>query len=201
MISTERAEAALKHEEPHIIASREFGFWLFLLGDAITFALLIASYAVLGDNSAAGPTSQEVFHLGLTLAQTVLLLLATYVMGLAVVSLMEEDAAQVRLWLAATVVLGLAFTVLQVYEFSSMIASGAGPDVSGFLSAFFTLLGVHGLHVIFGTLACAVLFGQVIVKGLTKPVGSRVIRMAVYWHFLVAVWVAIYSVVYLSGVL
>ncbi len=107
----------------------------------------------------------------------------------------------VILWLVVTLALGLSFVALEISEFAGMIGDGAGPDRSGFLSAFFTLVGTHGLHVSFGMISILVMIGQIVTKGLTAPVTSRLYRLSLFWHFLDIVWIGIFSIVYLAGVL
>ncbi|MEM9633335.1 MAG: cytochrome o ubiquinol oxidase subunit III [Pseudomonadota bacterium] len=191
----------LEHEEKKSLESREFGFWIYLMTDAVIFALLFASYVVLSKNSAAGPSSKELFDLGHTAGETVLLLLSSLTFGLATISMSEDRANRVVQWLLVTLVLGLGFLAMELIEFHGMISQGAGPETSGFLSAFFTLVGTHGLHVTFGSIGICVMVGQVLVKGLTLPVRSRLIRLGLFWHFLDIVWIGIFSVVYLPGVM
>jgi len=180
---------------------KAFGFWIYLMTDAVIFALLFATYVVMVNNTAGGPSGRDLFDLSRTFAETMLLLLSSLTFGLAVLALAAANRASVLRWLAVTFVLGLGFVILEVGEFRSMIAAGAGPDRSGFLSAFFTLVGTHGLHVSLGLLCIAVVAGQVAVKGLTGAVASRLLRLALFWHFLDIVWIGIFSVVYLPGVL
>src|SRR4029078_968059 len=104
-------------------------------------------------------------------------------------------------WLLVTVILGAGFVSLEIREFTGLIARGAGPDRSGFLSACFTLVGTHGTHVSVGLLWIVILSGQVMMKGLTLPVVSRLYRLGLFWHFLDIAWVGIFSVVYLPGLL
>jgi cytochrome o ubiquinol oxidase subunit 3 len=191
----------LEHEEKKSLASREFGFWIYLMTDAVIFALLFATYVVLAKNSAAGPTSKELFDLGHTAGETALLLLSSLTFGMATISMSEDRSNRVVQWLIVTLVLGLGFLAMELIEFHGMIAQGAGPETSGFLSAFFTLVGTHGLHVTFGSIGICVMIGQVLVKGLTLPVRSRLIRLGLFWHFLDIVWIGIFSVVYLPGVM
>jgi cytochrome o ubiquinol oxidase subunit 3 len=186
---------AAKYEE------KAFGFWIYLMSDGIIFALLFATYVVMLGNTAGGPTGKELFSLERTMAETALLLLSSATFGFASVATAAGERSRVLLWLAVTVVLGLGFLFLEYGEFSGMIAQGAGPDRSGFLSAFFTLVGTHGLHVSIGALCILVMIGQVLIKGLTTPVVSRLARLALFWHFLDIVWVAIFSIVYLPGLL
>lgn len=191
----------LEHEEKKSLESREFGFWIYLMTDAVIFALLFATYVVLAKNSAAGPTSKELFDLGHTAGETALLLLSSLTFGMATISMSEDRSNRVVQWLIVTLVLGLGFLAMELIEFHGMIAQGAGPETSGFLSAFFTLVGTHGLHVTFGSIGICVMIGQVLVKGLTLPVRSRLIRLGLFWHFLDIVWIGIFSVVYLPGVM
>ncbi len=178
---------------------KAFGFWVYLMSDAIIFALLFATYVVMLGNTAGGPTGKELFSLERAAGETALLLLSSATFGFASVALATSDKSRVLLWLIVTVALGASFVFLEYGEFSGMIAQGAGPDRSGFLSAFFTLVGTHGLHVSIGILWILVMIGQVLVKGLTLPVVSRLARLGLFWHFLDIIWVAIFSVVYLPG--
>jgi cytochrome o ubiquinol oxidase subunit 3 len=188
------AEAA-KYEE------KAFGFWIYLMSDAVIFALLFATYVVMLGNIAGGPTGKELFSLERAAGETALLLLSSTTFGFAAVAVANDDRSKVLRWLVVTVLLGAGFLFLEFGEFSGMIAQGAGPERSGFLSAFFTLVGTHGLHVTIGSLWILVMIGQVLVKGLTRPVVSRLSRLGLFWHFLDIIWVAIFSVVYLPGVL
>ena len=180
---------------------KAFGFWLFLLSDAIIFALLFATYVVLSGNTAGGPSGKELFDLTRVFAETMLLLASSATFGLATLAMISNDRNGVLLWLSLTFLLGLGFIGLEIGEFRDMIAQGAGPDRSGFLSAFFTLVGTHGLHVSTGLVCILVMGVQVIIKGLTEPVVSRLYRLGLFWHLLDIVWICIFSVVYLPGVL
>jgi cytochrome o ubiquinol oxidase subunit 3 len=180
---------------------KAFGFWLYLMSDTIIFALLFATYVIMLGNTAGGPTGKELFSLKRAAGETALLLLSSAAFGFAAVALANADKSRVLLWLLVTVVLGVGFLSLEFGEFRGMITQGAGPDRSGFLSALFTLVGTHGLHVSVGILWILVMIGQVLVKGLTTPVVSRLARLGLFWHFLDIIWVVIFSVVYLPGVL
>lgn len=191
----------LEEEEKVSLESREFGFWVYLMTDAIIFALLFATYVVLSRNFASGPTSKELFDLGHTAGETALLLISSLTFGFASISQRAGRRMREVQWLIVTLLLGLGFLAMELVEFQGMIAAGAGPEVSGFSSAFFTLVGTHGLHVAFGCLGIMVMIGQILVKGLTQPVRSRVFRLGLFWHFLDIVWIGIFSVVYLPGVM
>jgi cytochrome o ubiquinol oxidase subunit 3 len=195
------AATVLEEEEKHALASREFGFWVYLMTDAVIFALLFATYVVLSKNFASGPSSQEVFELSRTAIETALLLISSLTFGFAFIAQRAGQKTRIVQWLVVTLLLGLSFLAMELMEFGAMISKGAGPEVSGFLSAFFTLVGTHGLHVAFGCLGIVVMIGQILVKGLTQPVRSRVFRLGLFWHFLDIVWIGIFSVVYLPGVM
>ncbi len=179
-------------------AEKAFGFWVYLMTDAVIFALLFATFVVMSTGTAGGPTGKDLFSLPRTFGETMLLLASSTTFGLATVA--KTKRVVVR-WLLLTILLGLGFVGLEVLEFTGMISRGAGPDRSGYLSAFFTLVGTHGLHVSIGMVCIAVVIGQIVVKGLTEPVSSRLLRLGMFWHFLDIVWIGIFSVVYLPGVL
>ncbi|MEH6546908.1 MAG: cytochrome o ubiquinol oxidase subunit III [Sneathiella sp.] len=189
-----------KEQSKHF-QSRDFGFWLYLMSDAILFALLFATYVVMSRNVATGPSGHDVFDLTHTFGETFLLLFSSLTFGFASLSLAAGRQAMVIGWLAITILLGLGFVAMEITEFQGMIAIGAGPDKSGFLSAFFALVGTHGLHVSLGMIGIMVIIGQLLVKGPTEAVRSRFFRLGLFWHFLDIVWIGIFSVVYLPAML
>jgi len=180
---------------------KAFGFWLYLMSDAMIFALLFATYVVMIPGTAGGPTGKELFSLPRAFAETMLLLISSMTFGFASLAANAGRRQTVLLWLVVTIFFGLGFVGLEFQEFSGMIADGAGPDRSGFLSAFFALVGTHGLHVSLGMVCIVVMIGQIAFKGLTLPVSSRLYRLGLFWHFLDIVWIGIFSVIYLPGVL
>lgn len=188
-----------EREESETHEQRAFGFWLYLMSDAVIFALLFATYAIMLRGTAGGPTGKQLFSLNNAALETGLLLVSSMTFGFASVFARAGRRGQVLAWLAVTFLLGLGFVVLEVREFAGLIAQGAGPDRSGFLSAFFTLVGTHGAHVSMGLLWIVVLSAQVAIKGLTLPVTSRLFRLGLFWHFLDIAWVGIFSIVYLPG--
>jgi cytochrome o ubiquinol oxidase subunit 3 len=188
-------------EEADVLDQREFGFWLYLMSDAIIFALLFATYAVMAPNTAGGPTGKALFSLPNAFAETMLLLFSSITFGFASLATKSNDRAAALRWLAVTFLLGVGFVFLEIREFYGLVQAGAPPTRSGFLSAFFTLVGTHGLHVSFGLIWILIMAGQLIAKGLTAPVASRLFRLGLFWHFLDIVWIGIFSVVYLPGVM
>ena len=199
--STMPAQVAEDHEVHDVAATQALGFWLYLMSDLVVFSGLFATYVVMAHNYAGGPTGRELFHLPGALLETMLLLCSSAVFGLAMVAMHKGDKRLVLAGLAAAFLLGLGFISMEVSEFQAMISEGAGPQRSGFLSAFFTLVGTHGLHVSFGMLWMVVMMVQTAAKGLTGPVQARLTRLGMFWHFLDIVWIGLFSVVYLMGVL
>jgi cytochrome o ubiquinol oxidase subunit 3 len=189
------------YEGAEAFEQRAFGFWLYLMSDAIIFALLFATYAVMVGNTAGGPNGQALFSLSHAFGETMMLLVSSITFGFATAAMVAGKRTALIRWLLVTFVLGVIFVGMEISEFSGMVEVGAGPDRSGFLSAFFTLVGTHGLHVSAGLIWILVMTGQVLLKGLTPPVVSRLLRLGLFWHFLDIVWIGIFSVVYLPGVL
>ena len=167
------------------------------MSDAVIFALLFATYASMIRNYAGGPTGKELFNLSMVFYETLALLLSTLTCGFAMLSLSRNRKKWVLSWLAVTFLLGLTFILMEHNEFHNLISQGMGPDRSGFLSAFFTFVGTHGLHVGIGLIWLLVMMAQIMAKGLILPVCSRLIRFSLFWHFLDLVWVGIFSMVYL----
>lgn len=177
------------------------GFWLYLMSDCLIFASLFASYGVYSRSYAAGPTGAELFELPLVALNTAMLLCSSITYGFAMISMIEGNKAKVLQWLAITGLFGLAFVGLELYEFNHLIHIGAGPSRSAFLSAFFALVGTHGLHVSFGIIWLIVLMTQVSKLGLTPENRRRLLCLSMFWHFLDVVWIGVFSYVYLMGVL
>ena len=177
-----------------------FGFWVFLLSDIVMFAAIFATYAALTHATAGGPTGAQLFNQRSVALETGCLLASSYTCGL--MSLAIGSRRYVVTYLAAlvTFVLGASFVVLEVREFAGMIAIGAGPQLSAFLSAFFMLVGCHGLHVTAGLVWLAVMMAQVAIKGFSGTVERRLLCFSLFWHALDIVWVWLFTVVYLMGV-
>jgi cytochrome o ubiquinol oxidase subunit 3 len=200
-ISTIGAVSSGEFEHPDTIANQAFGFWIYIMSDLVLFAAIFATYAVLGHNYAGGPTGKDLFHLPYAFGETMLLLFSSATYGMAMLDTHKNKKDLVLRWLFVTFLLGLGFIAMEINEFHHMILDGNGPERSAFLSAFFTLVGTHGTHVFFGLIWMAVMIGQIITKGLTPPVQSRLIRLSIFWHFLDIVWVGVFTIVYLMGVM
>ncbi len=177
-----------------------YGFWIFLLSDIIMFSAFFATYAVLQGSTAGGPTGRDLFKLGNVEVETACLLLSSFACGLGSIGAQTHDNRLFYGAMAATFVLGAAFVGLEVREFADLVAQGAGPSRSAFLSAFFTLVGCHGLHVGVGLLWLLTMMAQVFAKGYRADILRRVLCFSLFWHALDIVWVALFTVVYLMGV-
>jgi cytochrome o ubiquinol oxidase subunit III len=175
------------------------GFWLYLMSDCLLFAVLFGTYAVLGRSYAAGPSGADLFELPTVALNTAFLLFSSITYGFAMISMQGRRQGGVLAWLAVTGLFGLGFLTLEVNEFVHLIAEGAGPWRSAFLSSFFTLVGTHGLHVTFGTVWLVTLMVQVKRFGLTLENKRRLVCLSMFWHFLDVVWIGVFTLVYLMG--
>lgn len=190
-------------EEPHHPEGHStlLGFWLYLMSDCLIFAILFATFGVLGGAYAAGPGPRALFDLDLVAINTAMLLSSSITYGFAMLAMYKGRQTQTLVWLAITGLFGLAFLGIELYEFAHLIHVGATPQRSAFLSAFFTLVGTHGLHVTFGLIWLIVLMVQVVRKGLIPANRRRLMCLSLFWHFLDVVWIGVFSFVYLLGVL
>ena len=176
-----------------------FGFWLYLMSDCLVFAILFATFAVLGHNYAAGPSGADLFELPVVAVNTGFLLLSSITYGFAMIAMLSGKKTALLAWLAVTGLLGAGFLTLEINEFVHLIAQGAGPQRSAFLSSFFTLVGTHGLHVTFGIVWLVTLMVQVSRLGLTRENKRRLVCLSMFWHFLDVVWIGVFTFVYLMG--
>jgi len=177
-----------------------YGFWIFILSDIVMFAALFAAYAVLFRATADGPTGAELFSQTSVAIETACLLASSYTCGLMTLAVNSRRRMGAYLAAIATFVLGAAFLALELREFAAMIARGATPQSSAFLSAFFTLVGCHGLHVTVGLGWLVVMMAQVTIKGLLPTVDRRLRCFALFWHALDIIWIWLFTFVYLMGV-
>ena len=176
-----------------------FGFWLYLMTDCILFASIFAVYAVLVNNVAGGPSGHDIFELPYVLGETALLLFSSITYGFAMLAMDKNNTRLTLIWLAITGLFGLAFLGIELYEFGHLIHEGATPQRSAFLSAFFTLVGTHGLHVTFGIIWLVTLMVQVGMKGLIPANKRRLMCLSMFWHFLDVIWIGVFTFVYLLG--
>lgn len=188
------------HEHHHETGTM-LGFWIYLMSDCLIFGILFAVYAVLGQSYAAGPAPVDLFELDKIAWATAWLLLSSITYGFAMIKMHENNKNMMMFWLVVTGVFGLAFLYMSIEEFMHLWHIGAGPGESAFLSAFWTLVGTHGLHVTCGALWLVILLIQVQMHGLTHENKRRISCLSLFWHFLDLIWIGVFSYVYLIGVL
>ncbi|WP_371169339.1 cytochrome c oxidase subunit 3 [Aliiroseovarius sp. 2305UL8-7] len=177
-----------------------FGFWVFLMSDLIFFGLMFAIYITMIGATAGGPGPRELFDFTSLAMQTGALLLSSLTAGMASLALKyDHGKGRITLWLLVTLALGLLFLTLEMRDFISMIDAGGGPSRSGYLSAFFGIVPLHGLHVTMGCLWLVVILIQMSTFGLVTQVKTRLMRFALFWHFLDLIWIGIFSIVYFGG--
>jgi len=195
-----RAETGTGRDGP---ASRRitvsYGFWIFLLSDIVMFSAFFAAYAVLASATAGGPSGHQLFELRNVAVETGCLLLSSFACGMASIGALLKSVRIFQIAMAVTFGLGAIFLALEIREFAGLVAQGAGPQRSAFLSAFFSLVGCHGLHVTVGLLWLLTMMAQVWAKGFRADIQRRILCFSLFWHALDIIWVAVFTVVYLLG--
>lgn len=187
-----------QHEEER--ASRDqFGFWLYILTDCMIFATLFATYAVMSENFAGRTEPHEVFDLAYVAVETLLLLLSSFTFGLAMLAMHRANQAKLKRWLYLTFILGAGFIAMELHEFHHLAQEGVTPQLSGYWSIFFSLIGTHGLHVSTGLIWMIVMVIALNKTGLTAANRSRIAMLSLFWHFLDIIWICVFSFVYLLG--
>jgi cytochrome o ubiquinol oxidase subunit III len=176
-----------------------YGFWIFILSDMVMFSAFFATYAVLLGQTAGGPSGHDLFDLRNVAIETAFLLASSFTCGLASIAADNRSAIWFQIAMAVTCAFGLGFLAIEGNEFASLVALGAGPSRSAFLSAFFTLVGCHGLHVSAGILWLLTMMAQVVAKGFRPDILRRILCFALFWHALDIIWIAVFTVVYLLG--
>jgi cytochrome o ubiquinol oxidase subunit 3 len=178
-----------------------FGFWTYLMTDCVLFATLFATFAVLRSNTYGGPSGQELFSLPFVLVETLILLTSSFTVGLAWLAARQKDKQMLLMWLGVTFILGAAFLTLEIKEFYHLYQEGNSWRRSAFLSAFFTLVGTHGAHITAGLIWMGVLGYRIYRHGLFPSSLKKVTMLSLFWHFLDVVWIFIFTIVYLYGVI
>ena len=190
-----------REEHGHAEGGTMLGFWIYLMSDCLIFAVLFATYGVLGRSYAAGPAPKDLFDLPIVAVNTSMLLLSSITYGFAMLEMEKNRIGATQMWLAITGLFGAAFIGIELWEFSHLIHEGAAPQRSAFLSSFFALVGTHGLHVSCGLIWLVVLMVQVSQRGLIAANKRRLMCLSMFWHFLDVVWIGVFTFVYLMGVL
>jgi cytochrome o ubiquinol oxidase subunit 3 len=188
------------HDEHHDTGrNTTLGFWIYLMTDCILFASFFATYAVLFMNTAGGVSGKDIFELDFVAVETAALLISSITFGFALISAFKKNKGGTLFWLAVTFCLGAVFIGMEIYEFHHLISHGMGPDKSAFLTAFFSLVGLHGCHVTAGLIWITVMFIEVSKNGITDRSVTRLSCLSLFWHFLDVVWICVFSFVYLMG--
>ncbi|ESQ80694.1 hypothetical protein ABENE_22285 [Asticcacaulis benevestitus DSM 16100 = ATCC BAA-896] len=177
------------------------GFWLYLMSDCLIFSVLFATFGVLAANTAGGPDGRDLFKLSYVAGETLILLITSFTFGMAMIQMHAGAKSKVILWLAITAAFGAAFIAMEIYEFAELLHEGAGPGRSAFLSAYFVLVGTHGLHVTAGLMWLITMIHQTMTYGLDGIVRRRLACLSLFWHFLDLVWICVFTFVYLRGML
>jgi cytochrome o ubiquinol oxidase subunit 3 len=178
-----------------------FGFWAYLMTDLVLFASLFATYAVLHANTFGGPSGKDIFSGSFALTETLILLTSSFIIGLVMLAAYRGHKRLVLLGMLLTAVLGIAFVSMELSEFHHLIVSGYGWQGSAFLSSYFTLVGTHGLHIVVGLIWMIVLMVAILRRGLTDSNMRKLFLLSTFWHFLDLVWIFIFTIVYLLGIL
>lgn len=202
MSAHDHTSGVLPHEpEKATLEGRNkvLGFWLFLGAETVLFGTLFSAYLALRHNTGDGPKPSELFEMSTTFIATMILLFSSLMSVFAVQAMHNNKVKAMLGWLVATIALGLCFLGLEVYEFNNYIDEGHKMTTSAFSSSFYTLVGFHGAHVLFGVLWIGLLILQILKKGLTVVTAPKIYVSAIYWHFIDVVWVFIFTVVYLMG--
>ncbi len=189
--------------DPHqdVFSRTTLGFWMYLMTDCLLFATLFCAYAVLHNNTFGGPSSRDIFDLRTAFVETMVLLFSSVTCGLGMLAAVKSNKTKVLFWFALSFILGASFVALELHEFALLVHEGHSWTKSAFLSAFFSLVGTHGFHVSVGLLWMTVMMGQLIVCGITATTFRRLVIFSMFWHFLDLVWIFIFTLVYLMGVL
>ncbi len=185
------------HDNHNDDAKTIVGFWIYLMSDCIIFAILFATFGVLANATAMGPAGKSFFELPFVLKETMLLLISSFTFGVAMLNMQAGNKTRVQIWLSITFFLGAGFIAMELYEFAHLVHSGATPSTSAYWSAFFTLVGTHGLHVSFGMLWIVIMIHQIGQFGLDHVVVRRLSCLSLFWHFLDLIWICVFTFVYL----
>jgi cytochrome o ubiquinol oxidase subunit 3 len=196
---SESLTAARKSELRENDAKTVFGFWVYLMTDCVLFATLFATFVVLRNNTFGGPAGNELFSLPFVLTETILLLTSSFTAGLGLLAARRRDRRQIIMWFTLTAILGLFFLTMEITEFHKLATEGNSWRRSGFLSAFYTLVGTHGLHITLGLIWMSVMLVRTAKQTVTSRTIKQFTMLSLFWHFLDIIWIFIFTIVYLIG--
>lgn len=195
------ADTSLPDPNEDTFSKNVLGFWIYLMTDCLLFAVLFTTYTIFHKQTFGGPSSNDIFHLPTAFSETMLLLFSSLTSGLALLASLKNDRKLVIIWLIVTFILGASFLAIELNEFSHLIREGNSWSRSAFLSSFFTLVGTHGLHITTGLTWITIMVLQLIFIGLNATTFRRLVIFNMFWHFLDLIWIFIFTLVYLIGVL
>lgn len=178
-----------------------FGFWVYILSDCLLFGTLFAVFAVYSNSFAGLVEPDGLFNLWFVAGSTALLLLSSFTFGIAMLKEQSKNMTGMFVWLGITFVLGLVFLMMELYEFHHFSQAGATFDSSAYWSSFYALVATHGLHVFAGLIWMIILFFHFKRDGFTSANKARLACLSLFWHFLDIIWICVFSVVYLMGVM
>ena len=194
------AKLRSRNEKQEAESKTIFGFWVYLMTDCVLFASLFATFVVLRNNTFGGPAGNELFSLPFVLTETLVLLTSSFTAGLGMLAARRRDRNQVLIFFGITLLLGVFFLTMELTEFHKLYMEGNSWRRSGFLSAFFTLVATHGLHITSGLIWMVVMLYKTARRGLTDASVKRLAMLSMFWHFLDIIWIFIFTIVYLIGV-
>ena len=181
------------------VTNAQLGIWLFLASELMLFGSLFSAYALLRAGAETWPDQSTLLSVPLGAVNTVTLLLSSFTLARA--ASQANDAAPVfrRTWLAATLLLGIAFLGVKGVEWAAKLADGLGPATNNFLGLYFAMTGLHAAHLLGGILVVAHLMGpgRRMRASEHRRFAQRVRIAALYWHFVDAVWISLFVVLYL----
>ena len=189
------------HHHDHADQTDVFGFWVYILSDCVLFATLFAAYVVLHTNTYGEPGIKELASMPYVLVETLLLLASSFTYGIAMLALYKDVRSSVIFWLLITFMCGAGFVGMELNEFIHMALEGHSWQASAALSSFFTLVGTHGLHVTMGLLWMLTMIFKLSQYNITPAISKRLVYLGLFWHFLDIVWIFVFTVVYLMGVI
>lgn len=194
------SHAITPHDHHHAADTMDiFGFWIYILSDCILFATIFSAFAVLRTHVYGGASVNELTSLPYVFAETITLLTSSFTFGMAILCQYKQETKKVITWLAITFLFGLVFVGMELNEFFHLVQEGHGWQSSAALSAFFTLVGTHGLHVSLGLVWMLVLMIQLTMFGITPFMARRLAYLGLFWTFLDIIWIFVYTIVYLMG--
>jgi cytochrome o ubiquinol oxidase subunit III len=184
---------------PEIESTDVFGFWLYIMTDCVLFGCLFATFLVLNLPGAVGPDLKNYLDLSDVLIETFFLLASNFTFCLSVLSLYQTRMRSVQAWLAVSFILGASFVFMELKEFMHLASEGFKWDVSARASAFFTLVGTHGLHVTCGLIWILIMIIQIPILKNVHVIRRRLTYLGLFWNFLDIVWIFVFTIVYLMG--